>query len=127
MREILFRGKRIDNGAWVEGYYIVSSKGHHSGEHHLIVCNDNINGYSGRDFIKVVPETVGQYTGLSDKNGKKIFEGDIDQHGYICTFTNGAFQMCCFKDEKCIQAIPFWGCDNLMIVGNIHDNSELLK
>lgn len=121
MREILFRGKRVDNGEWVQGSLFAE------GTRFEIVrstCNN-----VGIEGIDVIPETIGQYTGLTDKNGQKIFEGDICQHrSYysdnivisVVTYTDGQFLV--MVDENS----GFNLSDKLEIIGNIHDNPELL-
>ena len=85
MREILFRGKRVDNGKWVSGYYVVRRRPHLKDEGTVfehIICEDLV--IDDKQFADTImtayvvdPETVGQYTGLTDKYDKKIFEGDI--------------------------------------------------
>jgi uncharacterized phage protein (TIGR01671 family) len=143
MREILFRGKRVDNGEWVcsgnlihfnednECYIpVVNSK---------CTCthdeNDNIIEWNEVLFCKVIPETIGQYTGLTDKNGKKIFEGDIvktDKFNtpnkfYVIKYDLllGAF---IGEDNGTMYFTTFDGDSELFeIIGNIHDNPELLE
>ena len=89
VRTIIFRGKRIDNGEWVEGSYCHAEKLDRSGDEHFII-EYSANGSSHR----VDPDTVGQYAGLKDKNGKRIFENGymiIDKQTYKVLFDNGEY------------------------------------
>lgn len=131
MREILFRGKRIDNGEWVIGNLFVPDKPDTPTQ---ICIGTNII----RITYDVIPETVRQYTGLTDKNGKKIFEGDVvkipddyDEFGinagevYEVYFAFGGFRL----KPKRSNAKGFWLEDDktVEIIGNCHNNPELLK
>ena len=117
MREILFRGKQKENDEWAYGF-LVSHK--HIG--------DWVTAYP------VDPGTVGQFTGLTDKNGKKIFEGDIvrccrtmcDEKGMVGHIL---YDDCCFsvKDRASLNQPAMDLCDDFEIIGNIHDNPELLR
>lgn len=111
-REILFRGKRVDNDEWTEGY---------------LFKNWNraflLWGMTGDipNMVEVKPETVGEFTGLTDKNGNKIFEGDIIYNGV-------------FKAQVELMSGRFspFGSDTFFaneceVIGNIYDNKELLK
>ena len=133
MREILFGGKRVDNGEWVYGYYEF-----YNGEHYINVQTDRFNsgGYPIREFIKVIPETVGEYTGLTDKKGKRIFEGDIvvlnvKGNNTICTVswaeTVAQFQLWQINTIPKTSTALNLGNYDCEIIGNIHDTPELLK
>lgn len=142
MREILFEGKRVDNGEWIEGYYLYSALANFKNPtafdsifRHWIVTP------AGKVF-KVDYKTVGEFTGLLDKDGKKIFEGDLllDNGGliWLVAFENGAF-VC--KDETSVTYFNFYEhsdydsktksfksyISNYKKIGNIHDNPEFLK
>ena len=137
MREILFRGKRLDNGEWVEGY-LYKRIVHLSGFHQNVVV-DAIEVSDGENplgisYYTISPDTVGQYTGLCDKNDKKIFEGDIVERRAFC---GGYVWKKCFLVEW-NESFPGWWeyrCSqfysmldgNCEVIGNIHDNPELLK
>ena len=134
MREISFRGKRIDNGQWVYGgFYKEPTNDIKSGFSYIVTSSLTFAG----NAHAVIPETVGQFTGLTDKHGNKIFEGDVlqgddieddvyyvvrigqsDENRYECFLDfNG--------DNQCW--LPFIDSFNRMkIIGNIHDNPELL-
>ena len=137
MREILFRGKRIDNGAWVYGYLasydLIASEYPNDVSDAMGKYYDEIP-YVG--FVDVDPETVGQYTGLPDKNGKKIFEGDIVTGLFsfgmevkaVVAFQNGAFGLR-WSRGGAEQFSAFTSICNMEfdVIGNIHDNPELLE
>ena len=135
MREILFRGKRTDNGEWVEGYLyehepplvcIVPENYVPEPSKWFIVRTAFADWNLPRqvEFVEVNPYSVGQYTGLKDKNGKRIFEGDILEfragRSHIVRFEDGCF---IFTGT----AIPVRYADKFEVIGNIHDNPELLE
>ena len=125
MREILFRGKHLDTEEWVYGVPLFEVNRSYMIEDLFISpkyqCTGAVNSI-------VDPETVGQYTGLTDKNGKKIFEGDIIKLGNKVSFV--FFGISSFRHTrygKHAVDLLFNYADNCEIIGNIHDNPELLK
>jgi uncharacterized phage protein (TIGR01671 family) len=134
MREILFRGKRTDTGEWVEGKGIDLN---FDTPYILTKEYDCGTGYYMGEF-EVIPETVGQYTGLEDRNGNKIFEGDIvkaqdDIWGSpFCDGITGGivYEECAYFIEPKNPIESQWlynECAVYEVIGNIHDNPELLK
>ena len=136
IREVIFRGKRADNGEWIEGdllqikYYnkpIIECK---------IMPQTPVSS-----AYPVFSETIGQFTGLTDKNGVRIFEGDIcrfkrfnDVHvgKIIFNETTASFVMKYQSivgayGEKATHKMLLSVCDDIEVIGNIHDNPELLE
>ena len=133
MREILFRGKRVDNGEWVEGYLGVEV----GGEPVIEYCD--FDDYIGDcvEELFIIPETVGQYTGLTDKNGRRIFEGDIlsghldelfpnEESRYPVVWHDYGWHIKC-GNESFDTLEQSWVNKYLEVIGNIHDNPELLN
>ena len=133
MREILFRGKTF-NDKWVEGALVKWSKAHSIIRKY---GSDTIGLYE----YSVVPETVGQFTGLTDKNGKKIFEWDICKfrewdNGEMCWIGYVHFEHCQFiisggANKECPSnfylVLSRFSSENIEVIGNIYDNPELLE
>lgn len=139
MREILFRGKRLNGDGWAYGdlsYHV------HDGEVYVFPGD----GYDSPDCYEVYPNTVGQYTGLTDKNGLKIFEGDIVRYIYepgegfwnanqlsVVVWEHTGFKLDGIIGTNKFALLQGWlvsvPCDKKFfgVVGNIHENPELLK
>ncbi len=116
-REILFRGKRTDNGEWVYGFFWKDIWG--DGESCYIL-------YDGENY-PIIPAARGEYTGLTDRNGVKIFKGDIIH--VITTNSNGNFEIK-FKYGQFYIGINMpiaYVRNSCEVIGNIHDNPELLE
>lgn len=169
MREILFRGKQKYTGKWIEGYYVMVDPmdmpaGIRKPKAVIFPVNAECNWFNKYFYnaTEVVPETVGQFTGLFDKNGKKIFEGDIistRKNGTITKKLKGYYgvdsdgypqripgyegtseyhypcQVDCYAEVKHNVRCGFYLAGTSMfvdaicneVVGNIHDNPELLE
>ena len=156
MREILFRGKRKDNGEWVYGWPFADTADcslkkagkcqcpHDGSEYFIVEWDDDFHEYEER---QVIPNTVGQYTGLNDKNGQRIFEGDILHIAKIADALGGYYRppldyhvnvvvkwdLCAWMwetlcdDKRYITFPDAWCLYECEIIGNAHDNQELLK
>lgn len=143
-REILFRGKRIDNSKWINGYFVISDERYFIGVYpECITTLYFLDDYSFTSFIEVDQETVGQYTGIIDALGERIFEGDIIEYVKrgdesnnvvvdrgLVVFSEGKFYI---KDSdwnkvemEDLFCGSFEGWKNGEVVGNIYDNPELL-
>ena len=156
MREILFRGKRTNDYEWIEGSLCTTIP---SDEDFYTISYFDFEGYYIEE--KVIPETVGQYTGLTDKNGKKIFEGDIIRYSDSGEYEMYLESLECPEEYDGINFENMWtinevvygiainypafdlnrhdwevnglsnlsesGCYFYEVIGNIHDNPELLK
>ena len=130
-REIIFKAKRKDNGEWAEGYYLPGMKlPGYDGENDFIVMSDG-------DYFAINPITLCQYTGLTDKNGKKIWENDIlcghldEKYPEDITYTKVFWNVNGFytKESRSIDVhlLDRFEREYFEVVGNIFDNPELLE
>lgn len=123
-REILFRGKRVNNGEWVEGSYWYSRRS--NTYQHFVFDDEGV-------WVGVDPNTVGRFTGLTDRNGVKIFEGDIVRYGdtihrVVFEQRNGTAYFGLVY--AACETLPFGHYQDLKqieVIGNVYDNQELLE
>lgn len=144
MREILFRGKRCDNGEWAQGFYVRADHHWHKNGIHKdwIICGASANGgwFALHNKYAVKAGTVGQFTGLIDKNDNKIFEGDIVvcrkeicgnwidccvEIGFV-EMKHGAFGL--HRKQGYYRPFKDWLEDyEYEVIGNIHDNPDMTE
>lgn len=139
MREIKFKGKRVDNGEWIKGSLIIDDS---SGKYYISLSineSDKV-GQDGCLYVvscEVIPETVGQYINQKDNKGIDVYDGDILQEFYGETFivswleNESGFVLSDENQDNCENTFDWLGedgeCLMLEIISNIHDNSNLLE
>lgn len=129
MREILFKGKRVDSGEWVEGHYLKRYDLLDKEEHFIF----HTSSYNVWEYAEIDPKTICQYTGLIDKNGKKIWENDIVQYGAVAAtvkfgeYGNGnlGFYVDFAEQTNYRKDFSYWA-KKVIVVGNVFDYPELL-
>lgn len=141
-REILFKAKRKDNGEWVEGYYIYHIKRticplgdsvKPEDEQHVIMQDGFSDWNMPRNTVvyEIDPDTLCQYTGLTDKNGKKIWENDIIElpggGGYfVCEWQEDTARFVLNGERWTVDFDNYWSYE-VEVIGNIFDNPDLLE
>lgn len=133
MKEIIFRGKRKDNNEWVQGYYFKRVR-NYAGLKTIEHCYIQYETWDeGLITYEVHPETVSQFTGLTDRFGKMIFEGHIvniitDINGYKSTYSSTVQEVKYIADNGVAVFYPFNNSDmvEVEVIGNIYDDKELL-
>lgn len=135
-REILFKAKRKNNGEWVEGYYLNIAKINRFICTGKIKLDGAVKGIIAPEMYEIDPDTICQFTGLTDKNGKKIWENDIlRRDGYWdirIEFENGVFMV---RNADKVQYINRVICTSIStfnikvyeVIGDIFDNADLLE
>lgn len=136
MRTIKFRGKRKDNGEWVYGGFMQTPEATFVVDYSTVVQKAKDGYPTVYDVVEVIPETVGQFTSLKDKQGIEIYEGDIviiirlDDNKTEIAFIEWSDDDCSFcysvgKQRRCVYRVT----ENMMpeVIGNIHESPELLK
>ena len=150
-REILFKAKRVDNGEWVERYYLNIAKINHFICTGKIKLDGALKGIIAPEMYEIDLDTLCQYTGLTDKNGRKIWENDIlrgYQYPYrsdgndnyfaevtwfencpafgIYTFQNPKSNVCGISEGN-TEFMENWNSEDWEVIGNIFDNPDLLE